>query len=227
MAPKISLSKGARQPHHEAWTVEHLVHECSVALGFAINMGTAHTYTSALNSYISFYQRHNFPIEPMPDTLSFFVIYMSYHIKPKLVDSYLSGICNQLKHYFPDVHAICKTLLLQLVLDKFNTSTFHDDLLFVAMILTGFYGLLHLAEISMPDSKEFVEIHDDSYSFWLLAHKADTSFKGNRIIIKCQDTTTEDGTALHIIQATGCWSTDTFQIYIWKYPVLLQVILFS
>ncbi|PBK83692.1 hypothetical protein ARMGADRAFT_881496, partial [Armillaria gallica] len=168
---------------------------------------------------------HNFPIEPTPDTLSFFVIYMSYHIKPKSVDSYLSGICNQLEHYFPDVRAIRKSLLvkrtlkgcmrlrgttvkrklpltrpqLQLVLDKFNTSTFHDDSLFVAMILTGFYGLLRLAEISMPDSKELrdwrkltrrasVEIHDDSYSFWLLAHKADTSFEGNRIIIKCRDT---------------------------------------
>ncbi|PBK80682.1 hypothetical protein ARMGADRAFT_1048921 [Armillaria gallica] len=124
--------------------------------------------------------------------LSFFVIYMSYHIKPKSVDSYLSGICNQLEHYFPDVRAIRKSLL-------FNTSTFHDDLLFVAMILTGFYGLLRLAEISLPDSEEVrdwrkltrrasVEIHDDSYSFWLLAHKADTSFEGNRIIIKCRDT---------------------------------------
>ncbi len=37
----------------------------------------------------------------------------------------------------------------------------------------------------------------------------------------------EDGTAPHIIQATGCWLTDTFQIYIQKNPVLLQVILFS
>lgn len=87
---------------------------------------------------------------------------------------------------------------LQLVLDKFTFPTSHNDLL-VAMILTRFYGLLCLAEISIPNSKELqdwrkltrqvsVKIHDDSYSFQLLAHKADTSFKGNRIIIKCQDT---------------------------------------
>ncbi|PBK82948.1 hypothetical protein ARMGADRAFT_871346, partial [Armillaria gallica] len=31
----------------------------------------------------------------------------------------------------------------------------------------------------------------------------------------------EDGTALHIIQAMGHWSTDTFQIYIRKNPILL------
>ncbi len=37
----------------------------------------------------------------------------------------------------------------------------------------------------------------------------------------------EDGTVPHIIQATGHWSSDTFQIYIRKNPVLLQAILFS
>ncbi|PBK79683.1 hypothetical protein ARMGADRAFT_860391, partial [Armillaria gallica] len=31
----------------------------------------------------------------------------------------------------------------------------------------------------------------------------------------------EDSTAPHIIQAMGHWLTDTFQIYIWKNPVLL------
>ncbi len=42
---------------------------------------------------------------------------------------------------------------LQLVLDKFTFPTSHNDLL-VAMILTRFYGLLCLAEISIPNSKE-------------------------------------------------------------------------
>ncbi|SJL10798.1 uncharacterized protein ARMOST_14192 [Armillaria ostoyae] len=289
--------------------------------------GTAHTYTSALNSYIAFCQLHNFPIQPTEDTLSFFVVYMSYHIKPKSVDTYLSGICNQLEHYFPDVRAVRKSLLvkrtlkgcmrlrgtavkrklplsrpqLQEVLDKINPPTSHDDLLFISMILTGFYGLLRLAEISMPDSKELrdwkkftrrrsVHVEEDHYSFWLPAHKADTAFEGNKIIIKHRDAVdprapfikylasrdklfpihpllwvrsngdcptrgwfirklrtvfpdkriagqsmraggatalAEDGTAPHIIQATGRWSSDAFQIYIRKNPVLLQAILFS
>ncbi|KAK0486642.1 hypothetical protein EDD18DRAFT_1360650 [Armillaria luteobubalina] len=105
---------------------------------------------------------------------------MSYHIKLKLVDSYLSGIYNQLEHYFPDVHTIFNSLLvrktlkgcmqlhgtavkhklpltqheLQLVLDKFNPSLSHNDSFFLAMILTGLYGLLQFADLSMPDSIE-------------------------------------------------------------------------
>ncbi len=113
MVQSFSLSKGARQPARQLWSLEHLVHERSIALGFTIDTGTAHTYSSALNLYIAFCQLHHFPIQPTEDTLSFFVIYMSYHIKPKSVDSYLSGICNQLQHYFPDVHAVRKSLLVK------------------------------------------------------------------------------------------------------------------
>ncbi len=113
MAQSFSLSKGARQPAQQPWSLEHLVHECSIALGFMIDTGTAHTYSSALNSYIVFCQLHHFPIQPTEDTLSFFIIYMSYHIKPKSIDSYLSEICNQLEHYFPDVRAVHKSLLVK------------------------------------------------------------------------------------------------------------------
>ncbi len=59
------------------------------------------------------------------------------------------------------------------------------------MILTGFYGLLRLTEVSMPDSKELrdwkkftrrrsVHIDEDHYSFWLPAHKADTASRETR-----------------------------------------------
>jgi len=40
---------------------------------------------------------HSFPVEPTPDTLSFYAIYMAHYIKPNLVSSYLLGICNQLE----------------------------------------------------------------------------------------------------------------------------------
>ena len=39
---------------------------------------------------------------------------MCHHIKPDSVDTYLSGICHQLKPYFPHVHEIRKSKLAQL-----------------------------------------------------------------------------------------------------------------
>ena len=69
----------------------------------AIDTSSAVAYSSALNSYISFCRLHNFPIDPTPDTLSFYTVYMAHHIKPSSVDSYLSGICNELESFHPNV----------------------------------------------------------------------------------------------------------------------------
>src|SRR6267143_1363693 len=99
----ISSSRKSRQPKREAWTHDHLLHERAVALGYAIDNSTWKGYGSALNSYFKFTRLHNFPIDPTPDTLSLFTVYMCHHIKPKSVDSYLSGICQQLETYFPDI----------------------------------------------------------------------------------------------------------------------------
>jgi len=74
-------------------------------------------------------------------------------------------------------------------------STFHDDFLFDTLLNTGFTGLLHLGELTWPDdlslrdykkvmmcfSLEWV-LH--AYSFWLPAHKSDTTFEGNWIVVK-------------------------------------------
>jgi hypothetical protein len=60
------------------------------------------TYSSALNSYLAFTRLHNFPTEPTEDTLSFFVVFMSRHINPRSVSTYLSGIAQQLEPFFPD-----------------------------------------------------------------------------------------------------------------------------
>ena len=62
-------------------------------------------------------------------------------------------------------------------------------------MLTGFTGLLRLGEMIWPDR---VSLRDykkvtmcysmqwtaNTYSFWLPTHKADTTFEGNRIVIK-------------------------------------------
>lgn len=102
---------------------------------------------------------------------------MSHHIKPSSVDSYLSGISNQLEHAFPQVRtnrksplvsrtlAGCKRLYgsspsqklplgeehLLACLDAFPPTS-HDNLLFRAILLAGFLGLHRLGELVWPDS---------------------------------------------------------------------------
>ena len=71
----------------------------------------------------------------------------------------------------------------------------HDDLLFNAQLNTGFTGLLCLGEMTWPnrialrDYKKVtmcfsMEWTQNSYSFWLLTYKANTTFKGNQIVVK-------------------------------------------
>jgi hypothetical protein len=85
--------------------VDRLVHERAIALGLSIDPNSNTTYTSATNSYLTFVKMHGFPIDPTEETLSFFVVYMCAHIEPRSVNSYLSGICNQLETFFPEVRA--------------------------------------------------------------------------------------------------------------------------
>jgi hypothetical protein len=101
-----------RQPFRTPWTYERLIRERAIALGHAIESSTAHVYGSHLQSYLQFCKLQHFPIDPTPDTLSFYVVYMSHHIKPASVKSYLSGICNALEPNFPDIHKNRNTLLV-------------------------------------------------------------------------------------------------------------------
>lgn len=211
----------SRQRARRAWTRERLLRERALALGQAIDISTWKNYGSALNSYLTFVRIHNFPVEPTADTLSFSTVFMCHHIKPTSVDSYLSGICQQLELYFPSVRSIrnsvlCKRTLagckrlrgtpttrkraltmddLQKVISFYSTSKLHDDLLFVSQLLTGFFALMRLGELTVSDDKSIfdhrkitsrtsVSISDDDYRFFLPSHKADRSFEGNIIIIQ-------------------------------------------
>ena len=69
----------------------------------AIDTLTHLSYTSVLNSYLTFCKLHNLNIDPTPETLGLFVAYQSTFINPKSVDSYLSGIANQMETFFPHV----------------------------------------------------------------------------------------------------------------------------
>ena len=211
----------SKQPSRPAWTLQQLVYECSILLEMAIYAATHLSYTSALNSYLTFCKLHNFDIDPMPETLSLYVTYQSTFINLKSVDSYLSGIANQMESFFPDVcknhHSalvsctlkgakrrhgipICRKSPLSLedlkvVHHNLQSSSDHDDLLFVSQLLIGFHGLLHLSEFCFPDhlaTQDFskISIHSsvqwlpDAFSFWLPSHKTDPMFKGSHIIIQ-------------------------------------------
>jgi hypothetical protein len=216
----IRGSRRPRQPVREVWTRERLVHERAIALGNILDKSTLSNYSSALNSYLNFVKQHDFPVEPTPETLSFFTVYMCHQINPRSVNTYLSGISQQLEAHFPTVKEARNSTLvrrtlqgcmrlrgtntvrkraltvgdLQLVVAHYLTSTLHDDLLFVAMLLTGFFGLLRLGEMAFPNDTSLqnwrkvtrrttVKLQDSFYEFTLPGHKADRFFEGNKIII--------------------------------------------
>lgn len=116
-------------------------------------------------------------MEPTSQTLSYYVTFQSFFINPRSVDSYLSGIANQLEPFFPDVRKnqssqlVARTLAgakrcrgtptvrkspltvtnLLVVSRDIASSTHHDDILFDAQLNSGFTGLLHLGELTWPD----------------------------------------------------------------------------
>lgn len=167
----------SRQPLRAPWTRERLNLERSLALGSAIDASSTASYSSALQSYISFCRAHSFELDPTPDTLSYYTVYMCHHIKPSSVDSYLSGICNQLEPFFPEArqnrrHRLvsrtlrgCKKIRaipttrkrplsrseLAALQPQYMMSSNHDDLLFFTILLTGFHGLMRLGELVFPD----------------------------------------------------------------------------
>lgn len=71
-----------------------------LAIGKPIQRKTAQEYGPALDSYLDFAIKHQFPIEPNPDTLSFYVVYMNHYVGPFLTDKYLTEVVNQLEPYF-------------------------------------------------------------------------------------------------------------------------------
>jgi hypothetical protein len=101
------MTNRTKRPRHprEAWTHERLIRERAIAIACAVEPSSASSYSSAVNSYFNFCSSHSLPVKPTPDTLSFFAVYMAHHIKPKSVSSYLSGICNHLEPFFPDVRS--------------------------------------------------------------------------------------------------------------------------
>ncbi|KIJ22669.1 hypothetical protein M422DRAFT_196909 [Sphaerobolus stellatus SS14] len=164
---------------------------------------------------------HDFPVEPTADTLSFYTVYMCNHIKPSSVASYLSGIQSELEPFFPNIRSLRRSVLVQktllgckrlrrsepkrrkaLELSDLNTlvqsignSKSHNDLLFLAQITSGFFGLNRLGELVWPDNRRLqayanvsmrhsVIFEENHYSYHLPNHKSDKLFEGARIVVQ-------------------------------------------
>ena len=166
------VSRPTRQPKREAWSMERLVHERAMALRNTIDPSTLQNYSSSLNSYLAFTRLHHLPTDPTEDSLSFFVVYMSRHISPKSISTYLSGICQQLEPFFPEVRQIRHSKLvrktlqgclkmyslparqkeplavhhLQSIVSSFESQVpSHNDLLFLSCLSLGFQPFSILA----------------------------------------------------------------------------------
>ncbi|KAF8547073.1 hypothetical protein OG21DRAFT_1517649, partial [Imleria badia] len=151
----------------------------------ALERSSAAAYNSHLNLYLTFCRIHNRPVTPTVDTLSFFIVYMSTHIRPDSVVVYLAGICNCLESEFPNVrqhhaHPLVKHTLagcfrrgrqqpsrkppltltiLHDVLSSSAQTALHDDLLFATLVATGFYALMRLGELIWPDTIALQSFH--------------------------------------------------------------------
>jgi len=101
-----------------------------------------------------------------------------HHISPRSVSTYLSGVVQQLEPFHPLIQEICNSKLVQRTLQGClkihaqpphrkrtlsvsdlstvvnhyqNTPPSHDNLLFVSMLLTGFFLLMRLGKMAFPD----------------------------------------------------------------------------
>ena len=174
----IHVSPTSRQPPREPWTLDRLNAELTINLGMAIDKSTHANYTSALNSYLTFCRLYGFDIEPTQCTLALYVTFQSTYINPNSVDTYLSGICNQIETYFPNVREARKSVLvsralqgakrrfgitphrklplthndLLIVLTNHHLHPSHDSLLFATQLFTGTDCLMRLAELTWPDN---------------------------------------------------------------------------
>ena len=83
---------------------------------------------------------------------------------------------------------------LHLVMRHYQSSSLHDDLLFIAQLLTGFFASLWLGDLMVPDNAclhnpskvtkwSSITVDEGSFVFFLLSHKGNKFFGGNTVIL--------------------------------------------
>ena len=103
----------SRQLYCATWSCEQVIHKHAITLGYTLDDSTLQTYNYHLQSCLFFFLQTTLPLDPTPDTLSFYIVFMSHHIKPASVMQYLSGIINSVEPHFPNVrHNILVTRTL-------------------------------------------------------------------------------------------------------------------
>ncbi|KAF8125565.1 hypothetical protein EV363DRAFT_1129040, partial [Boletus edulis] len=198
------------------------------------------------NSYLEFCNIHHLDPDPSADMLSLFITFMSHHIQSRSIHVYLSGIVSQLKPYYPDVkkhrdsHFVVQTF--QDCMRRFSSPLCHkaplthnhlllatctlplplsfDDLLFLSQLHIGFFTLLCLGELVIPDDRTLrnpfkCSLHHhaswlaEQLHFLLPHDKMNTRFEGNSIIV----------------QSIGHCRSSTWEHYVHRHPTLLQALL--
>ena len=94
------------KPPDTPWSHDSLVAWCSYYVVSSLAPASQLAYTSALKSYHEFCHLHQLSPEPAVDSLSFFLTYRSLQLRPQTLSSYLSGICNQLEVFYPQVREL-------------------------------------------------------------------------------------------------------------------------
>lgn len=174
----------ARQCAHPVWSLEKFDREVSLAITNSPDANTQAAYSSALNTYLSCCQRHDFPIKPTVQTLTYFTVYMCHYIKPVPVNSYLSGVVSGLESYFPKVRAyhlapnVCAVLTgmkqskayhrqrthaltradFRTLCTALGNSHLHNNLLFLSQVLSGVNGLLRSGELTQPNKPSICDL---------------------------------------------------------------------
>lgn len=224
----------SRKPRRQVIPMDKLHQLLHHALQNAWDPSTKMAYQSHLNSYADFILLHCIDFEPNPLTLSLFIVFMSQHIKPTSVEGYLTGIIHSLLPLYPKILDWRTSLMVRQTLcgckKSYNTAVLrkrplsmtdlnhvaniyithrsYDDLLFLAQLLVGFYGLLCLGELCYLDSpnlnrptkmtaRESLQISPSSLEFLLPYHKADHYFEGNKVLILANPSSTDSIAAMY------------------------------
>jgi hypothetical protein len=145
---------------------------------------------------------------------------MSLFIKPNSIETYLSGITRRLQPFYPDVkqsrdNPFLKDVIkglkqqhnyavlqkepvtfkqLNMVARAYQKSQCINDALFLALLTTGFFGLLCLGELVDPNDPTLIDQqkttcrnsishNSDSVRFTLPASKTDKYFQGNHVLL--------------------------------------------